>query len=131
MATLASLLQFIVAVLLLIPDLPTTGIFLAFYLSGTSYIVNPILYGWASVICQRQGDDAARSVILYVMSMVQAILYTFWGIALYPASDAPYWKKGYIAMIVIVFAFLATTWVVHLVSEPHPADVLVDALGID
>jgi hypothetical protein len=62
------------------------------------------------------------------MSMVQAILYTFWGIALYPATDAPYWKKGYIAMIVIL---LATTWVVHLVSEPHPAGVLVDALGID
>ncbi|KAF2014037.1 MFS general substrate transporter [Aaosphaeria arxii CBS 175.79] len=110
MAILASILQLTVALMLLIPTLPTTATFVAFYLSGTSYIVNPILYGWASIICQRTGDDATRSVILYVMSMSQAILYTFWGIALYPADDAPYWKKGGIAMVVVVFAFLGATW---------------------
>ncbi|KAF2823999.1 MFS general substrate transporter [Ophiobolus disseminans] len=109
MAILAGTLQLLVSILLLVPTLPTAGVFFAFYLSGTSYIVNPIMYGWASVICQRTGDDAARSVILYIMSMVQSILYTFWGIALYPATDAPYWKKGYITMIVVVFAFLGMT----------------------
>ncbi|KAG9196120.1 hypothetical protein G6011_01241 [Alternaria panax] len=109
MVLLAGILQLFVAILLLVPDLSTTGTFFAFYLAGTSYIVNPILYGWASVISQRGGDDASRSVILYIMSMVQSILYTFWGIALYPASDAPYWKKGYITMIVVVFAFFAAT----------------------
>lgn len=109
MVALAGILQLIVAILLLIPSLPTAGVFFAFYLSGTSYIVNPIMYGWASVICQRGGDDASRSVILYIMSMVQSILYTFWGIALYPATDAPYWQKGYITMIVVVFAFFGAT----------------------
>jgi ACS family pantothenate transporter-like MFS transporter len=116
MVIVAGCLQLIVAVLLLVPSLPTAGVFFAFYLSGTSYIVNPLIYGWASVICQRTGDDAARSVILYIMSMVQSILYTFWGIALYPATDAPYWKKGYIAMIVVVFAFFAATAAVNWVS---------------
>lgn len=120
-AIMASVLQLSAAILLLIPSLSAPLTFFAFYLSGTSYIVNPILYGWASVICQRSGDDATRSVILYVMSMVQAILYTFWGIALYPASDAPYWKKGCIAMIVMVFAFLGMTAVVEWVSEPEPS----------
>lgn len=109
MVALAGILQLIVAIMLLVPTLPTAGVFFAFYLSGTSYIVNPIIYGWASVICQRGGDDASRSVILYVMSMVQSILYTFWGIAFYPATDAPYWKKGYITMIVVVFAFFGAT----------------------
>lgn len=117
MVILAGCLQLLVAILLLVPTLPTAGVFFAFYLSGTSYIVNPILYGWASVICQRTGDDAARSVILYIMSMVQSILYTFWGIALYPATDAPYWKKGYIAMIVVVFAFFGATAAVEWVSQ--------------
>jgi ACS family pantothenate transporter-like MFS transporter len=51
------------------------------------------------------------------MSMVQSILYTFWGIALYPATDAPYWKKGYIAMIVVVFAFFGATAGVTWVSS--------------
>ena len=101
MVILAGTLQLLVAILLLIPNLSIAGTFFAFYLAGTSYIINPILYGWASVICQRSGDDASRSVILYVMSMVQSILYTFWGIALYPATDAPYWQKGYITMIVV------------------------------
>jgi ACS family pantothenate transporter-like MFS transporter len=44
-------------------------------------------------------------------------LYTFWGIALYPASDAPYWKKGYITMIVVVFAFFAATAAVHWLDQ--------------
>lgn len=116
MVILAGCLQLIVAILLLVPSLPPAGVFLAFYLSGTSYIVNPIIYGWASVICQRTGDDVARSVILYIMSMVQSILYTLWGIALYPATDAPYWKKGYIAIIVVVFAFFGATAMVNWVS---------------
>jgi ACS family pantothenate transporter-like MFS transporter len=116
MVILAGMLQLVVSILLLIPTLPTSGVFFAFYLSGTSYIANPILYGWASVICQRGGDDAARSVILYVMSMAQSILYTFWGIALYPATDAPYWKKGYITMIVVVLAFFGATATVDWVS---------------
>lgn len=116
MVILAGLLQLLVAILLLIPSLPTAGVFFAFYLSGTSYIVNPILYGWASVILQRGGDDASRSVVLYAMSMVQSILYTFWGIALYPATDAPYWKKGYITLIIVVFAFFGTTAAVQWVS---------------
>lgn len=118
MVILAGVLQLLVAILLLIPNLSTAGTFFAFYLAGTSYIVNPVLYGWASVICQRGGDDASRSVILYVMSMVQSILYTFWGIALYPATDAPYWQKGYITMIVVVFAFFACTAAVQWVSQP-------------
>ncbi|KAH7087724.1 major facilitator superfamily domain-containing protein [Paraphoma chrysanthemicola] len=117
MVLLAGMLQLLVAILLLIPTLPMAGVFFAFYLSGTSYIVNPIMYGWASVICQRTGDDAARSVILYIMSMVQSILYTFWGIALYPATDAPYWRKGYIAMIVVVFAFFGATFAVSWLDK--------------
>jgi ACS family pantothenate transporter-like MFS transporter len=34
----------------------------------------PIIYGWASVVIQRGGDDASRSVILYIMSMVQSMV---------------------------------------------------------
>jgi len=109
MVALAGILQLIVSILLLIRTLPTAGVMFAFYLAGSSYIINPIIYGWASVICQRGGDDASRSVIMYVMSMVQSILYTFWGIVFYPATDSPYWKKGYITMIVVVFAFFGAT----------------------
>ena len=135
MAILASLLQLIVAIMLIVPTLSQTGTFVAFYLSGTSYIVNPIMYGWASIICQRGGDDATRSVILYTMSMSQAILYTFWGIALYPADDAPYWKKGAITMIVVVFTFLGLTaameWVSATARDMIPSLITADVLQLD
>lgn len=92
MGVLACLLQLVAAVMLMVPTLPFAGTFFAYYLSGTSYMVNPVSYGWASIITQRGGDDAARSVILYAMNACSTCLYTFWGIALYPASDAPYCK---------------------------------------
>lgn len=115
MGILACGLQLISAVLLLIPNLSTAGTFFAFYNAGTSYIINPMLFGWANVICQRGGDDALRSVILYSMNASSSILYTFWGIAFYPASDAPYWKKGAITMIVVIVVLAATLWPVHWV----------------
>ncbi|KAJ4419481.1 hypothetical protein N0V82_004926 [Gnomoniopsis sp. IMI 355080] len=113
MGVLAALLQLISAIMLLVPSLPFGGTFFAFYLAGTSYIVNPVSYGWANIILQRSGDDAVRSVILYGMNAAQTCLYTFWGIALYPASDAPYWKKGYITMIVVVISMLAFLYLVQ------------------
>jgi ACS family pantothenate transporter-like MFS transporter len=116
MVLLTGVFQLISASLLLVRDIPTPAAFFAFYLAGTSYIVNPLLYGWASVICQRAGDDAQRSVVLYAMSLVQAVLYTFWGVVLYPATDAPYWRNGCIALIVVVFAFFAGTGAVVWVS---------------
>jgi ACS family pantothenate transporter-like MFS transporter len=117
MGILVCLLQLVSAALLLIPNLPFAGIFFAFHLSGTSYMVNPVSYGWANIICQRGGDDAVRSVILYAMNAASTCLYTFWGIILYPASDAPYWHNGAVAMIVVTFIMLGMIWVVHWLDE--------------
>ena len=116
MVIFAAAMQLITASLLLVRDMSDGGIFVAHYLSGTSFIVNPVMYGWASVICQRTGDDAVRSVVLYTMAMAGQILYTFWGIVMYPATDVPYWKKGSITMIVVVFVFCGMSFVVKWVS---------------
>jgi ACS family pantothenate transporter-like MFS transporter len=107
MVVLAAVIQLVTAILLLQPRLSDGGVFAAHYLSGTSFIVNPVMYGWANSILQRTGDDAARSVILYTMSMSGQLLYTWWGIVMYPATDVPYWKKGSIAMVVVCFAYVA------------------------
>lgn len=117
MVILAAALQLITASLLLVRNLPDAGIFIAHYLSGTSFIVNPIMYGWASTICQRDGDDAARAVVLYSMAAAGQVLYTFWGIVLYPATDVPYWRKGSITMCVVVFIFIGASFVVKWVSD--------------
>ena len=69
----------------------------AFYISAVSNGINPLLYGWSSIIAARGGDDAARGLILAGMVAIDMLLYTFWGIALYSAGQAPYWRNGYIA----------------------------------
>lgn len=117
MGLLVCVLQLVAAAILLVPGLAFPWVFFAYYLSGTSYMVNPLTFGWASIICQRGGDDAARSVIVYGMNAASTCLYTFWGIALYPASDAPYWRDGMITMIVVVFAMLGMVGVVHRLDQ--------------
>lgn len=115
MGILACALQLISAVILIVPGVPFAATMFAFYCAGTSYIVNPLLFGWANVILQRGGDDALRSVTLASMNAASQILYTWWGIVLYPASDAPYWKKGCIGMFVIIFFLLSMLGVVNWV----------------
>ncbi len=94
-AIVASTLQAIVSILLLVPNLSSAGTFFAFYLAGTSYIVNPLLFGWANVILKRTGDDGLRSATLYSMNAASSILYTFWGIALYPGELRNPWASAY------------------------------------
>jgi len=42
---LTNAFRVITASLLLVRNLPDAGIFVAYYLSGTSFVVNPIIYG--------------------------------------------------------------------------------------
>ncbi|KAH0428174.1 major facilitator superfamily transporter [Colletotrichum camelliae] len=113
MAVLAIILQLICAIMLLVPTLPFAGTFFAFYLSSTAYMVNPLIFGWASIILQRTGDDAVRSVTVYCMNVLSLTLYTFWGIVFYAADEAPYWKKGGIVMIICCFIMLGYVFVVR------------------
>ncbi|KAG8157547.1 hypothetical protein KVR01_012589 [Diaporthe batatas] len=126
MAVLAVMLQLVCAIMLLVPTLPFAGTFFAFYLSGTAYMVNPLIFGWASIILQRTGDDAVRSVTVYCMNVLSLTLYTFWGIV-----------KGGIAMVVCCCVMLGYVWVVWKVSgdgkprggnEKETADMLDHSL---
>lgn len=117
MGILACAFQLCSAVILIIPNVSFAATMFAFYCAGTSYIVNPLLFGWANIICQRGGDDALRSVILASMNAASQILYVWWGIVLYPAGDAPYWQKGSIGMLVIIALLLSLLWVVAWVSS--------------
>ncbi|KAH0378667.1 MFS general substrate transporter, partial [Aureobasidium melanogenum] len=126
MVVLAAMLQLVTAILLLQPHLSDGGVFAAHYISGTSFIVNPVMYGWANTILQRTGDAAVRSVTLYTMALSGQLLYTFWGIAIYPSSDVPYWKKGAITMVVVCFAYVAIGYAVQKLDDktrPITSDV--------
>lgn len=112
MAILACLLQVVVGSMLLVKSLSFAGTFFAFYLAGTAYMVNPLIFGWANIILQRSGDDAVRSVTLYSMNIGSMVLWTFWGILFYSAADAPYWQKGAIALLACCGVMFVYIWVV-------------------
>ncbi|KAJ0285618.1 hypothetical protein Brms1b_004208 [Colletotrichum noveboracense] len=123
---LACGLQLISAVLILIPTIPDAATFFAYYLAGTSYMVNPLLFGWANIILKRSGDEAARSVLLYWLNAIQSTLYTFWGIALYPANEAPYWRKGGITMCVVVVLMAGLMWAMKWLDRKSLSEQLIE-----
>jgi ACS family pantothenate transporter-like MFS transporter len=116
MAILAVLLQVVVGAMLLVRNLSDAGVMFAFYLAGSAYMVNPLIFGWANIILQRTGDDAMRSVTLYSMNIGSMVLWTFWGIIFYSAADAPYWKKGAISLLVCCGVMFCYIWLVNYVS---------------
>ena len=124
MAILACVLQVVVGSMLLVKSLSFAGTFFAFYLAGTAYMVNPLIFGWANIILQRSGDDAMRSVTIYSMNIGSMVLWTFWGILFYSAADAPYWQKGAIALLACTGVMFAYTWVVWKVSNGHTCCIL-------
>ena len=110
------LVQLVCSVVLIVPGMTVAGNLAALYLAATSNGINPLLYGWSTIIASRGGDDAARSTILAAMVASDMLLYTFWGIALYPADDAPYWRNGYIAMFCVVSALAGWLFLVRWVG---------------
>lgn len=114
-------IQILCSIILLVPDMSLAGSLTALYLSSTSYGINPLLYSWSSNIAAKTADDAARSVILASMAASDALLWTFWGIVLYPADDAPYWRNGYIAMICVSVVLSCWLFLVRWADRQVPA----------
>jgi MFS transporter, ACS family, pantothenate transporter len=110
-------IQIACSIVLLVPNMSMGGHLAALYLSSTSYGINPLLYSWSNIIAARTADDAARSVILASMAASDGLLWTFWGIVFYPASDAPYWRKGYITLLCVCAVLCCWLFVVRWVSN--------------
>ncbi|PGG99023.1 hypothetical protein AJ79_08722 [Helicocarpus griseus UAMH5409] len=86
---LASFLQIISCIVLLCwNQIDDGGKMAAYYIAGTAYLIQPVCFTWATRILSRDGDDAARAVVLYAMNGASSVLFSFWGIVLYPATDA-------------------------------------------
>lgn len=124
------MIQVVCSVVLLIPNMSLAGNLAALYLSSTSYGINPLLYSWSSNIVALTADDAARGVILASMAASDGLLWTFWGIVLYPADDAPYWRNGYIAMLCVCATLCCWLFLVRWVSDAKPARARIRELTL-
>ncbi|GKU11742.1 unnamed protein product [Fusarium langsethiae] len=127
-------IQIVCSIILLIPNMTVAGNLTALYLSASAYGIAPLSYGWASNILARTADDAARSVTLASMTAVDGLLWTFWGIVMFPADHAPYWRNGYIGMIcvstVLAGWLFVVRWVDRYTAKKYPASERMSASSL-
>ncbi|KAH9482822.1 Pantothenate transporter FEN2 [Psilocybe cubensis] len=84
-------------------------------LAGASYAGQATTFAWANQICA--DDDQERAVVLASMNMWNNAVNAWWSIVFYPATDAPKFRKGMIAMICVALATLGITWLVYALER--------------
>ncbi|KAH7924050.1 MFS general substrate transporter [Leucogyrophana mollusca] len=108
----------IAAICILVWSSPTGLKFFAYYLAGASYSGQATTFAWANQICA--DDNQERAIVLASMNMWNNAVNAWWPLLFYPATDAPRFKKGMIAMICTCAATLAVTWLVwYLERREH------------
>ncbi|TFY74306.1 hypothetical protein EWM64_g9706 [Hericium alpestre] len=105
----------VAAICILVWRSPTGLKFFAYYLAGASYSGQATTFAWANQICA--DDDQERAIVLASMNMWNNVVNAWWPLVLYPATDAPRFRKGMIAMICTCAATLGATWLVWYVER--------------
>ncbi|KAF9055086.1 MFS general substrate transporter [Hymenopellis radicata] len=94
---------------------PTGLKFFAFYIAGASFAGQATTFAWANQICA--DDDQERGIVLASMNMWNNVINAWWSLVFYPATDAPKFHKGMIAMICASVATLGVTWLVWYLEK--------------
>ncbi|KAF6817670.1 major facilitator superfamily transporter [Colletotrichum plurivorum] len=89
---------FIVSSAILISDPPDAGYFFAFYLMGTTYAPQALWYSWMADLTAH--DVQLRAITTGFMNSFDFAFVTWWPLIFYPVTDAPNFRKGYIASLV-------------------------------
>ncbi|KAK7470804.1 hypothetical protein VKT23_002222 [Stygiomarasmius scandens] len=106
------------SICILVWSSPTGLKFFAYYLAGASYSGQATTFAWANQICA--DDDQERAIVLASMNMWNNVVNAWWPLVFYPATDAPRFHKGMIAMICVSVATLGVTWLVwYLEKREH------------
>ncbi|RSH92812.1 hypothetical protein EHS25_008258 [Saitozyma podzolica] len=104
-------LQLIPCIILLCWNQVSVGAKLAaYYIAGSAYMIQPVIFTFANKTLGKTGDDAMRAMTLYAMNSMSSVLFAFWGLILYPATDAPRFFKGTIAMLVV--SVVLALWII-------------------
>ncbi|VDB96969.1 unnamed protein product [Peniophora sp. CBMAI 1063] len=103
------------AICILVWSSPTWLKFVAYYVAGASYAGQATTFAWANQICA--DDDQERAIVLASMNMWNNVVNAWWPLVFYPATDAPRFRKGAIAMIAVCVATLGATWLVWCLEK--------------
>jgi ACS family pantothenate transporter-like MFS transporter len=92
-------LTFIIGCATLVADPPTdAGYFFAFYLLGTTFAPQAVWYSWMADVTGH--DLQLRAITTGFMNSFDFAFVTWWPLIFYPVTDAPNFRKGYIASLV-------------------------------
>jgi ACS family pantothenate transporter-like MFS transporter len=72
--------------------------FFAFYLLGTAYAPQALWYSWMADVTAH--DFQLRAITTGFMNSFDFAFVTWWPLIFYPVTDAPNYKKGYVASLV-------------------------------
>lgn len=84
-------------IMLLVPSLPVSGKFFAWYVAGMGFIGQAVNFSWANEVCR--DDDQLRSITLYAMMYGSNVTIAWFNIAFFPVTDVPNFTKGYAASL--------------------------------
>ncbi|PWY67948.1 MFS general substrate transporter [Aspergillus heteromorphus CBS 117.55] len=92
-------LTFVVGSAILVSSPATdAGYFVAFYLLGTTFAPQAVWYSWMADVTSH--DFQLRAITTGFMNSFDFAFVTWWPLIFYPATDAPHFRKGYIASLV-------------------------------
>ncbi|CRG86974.1 Pantothenate transporter FEN2 [Talaromyces islandicus] len=90
---------FIIGCAILVADPPgDAGYFFAFYLLGTTFAPQAVWYSWMADVTAH--DLQLRAITTGFMNSFDFAFVTWWPLIFYPVTDAPNFRKGYIASLV-------------------------------
>ncbi|KAH7142932.1 putative pantothenate transporter [Dactylonectria estremocensis] len=90
---------FIVGTAILVAGPSSDGaMFFAFYLLGTTYAPQALWYSWMADVTAH--DLQLRAITTGWMNSFDFAFVTWWPLIFYPVTDAPHYRKGYIASLV-------------------------------
>ncbi|KAJ6014505.1 pantothenate transporter [Penicillium herquei] len=92
-------LSFIIGSAILVSS-PSTdaGYFFAFYFLGTTFAPQAVWYSWMADVTNH--DFQLRAITTGFMNSFDFVFVSWWPLIFYPATDAPHYRKGYIASLV-------------------------------
>jgi ACS family pantothenate transporter-like MFS transporter len=78
----------ITSALILIPSMPTAGVFAAYYWAGSVYACQATFFAWAND-AMRYEEDSLRAVVIASMNAGSGAVNAWWSIVFYSANFAP------------------------------------------
>ncbi|KAJ5770085.1 uncharacterized protein N7511_002136, partial [Penicillium nucicola] len=100
-------------------DIPTGWKWTCYIISGAGYGLSGLLMAWAHEICSE--DNEERSLVIGSMNEMAYVFQAWLPLVVWQQVDAPQYQKGFIAVTVLSFLLIGTTFLVRFLHARERA----------